>query len=252
MKRFLIIILAAIALAACTKHEFRTEPITYSKTTILPHSATDSLVMNIEIEYPVDMENQEVLAAIQTDLLRTLLDDEVDVKEGKNAVFDYAQKFEQGYLQAFSSDENDSIGVDCWENFITGRVVRLKDNVMSYCDERYVYLGGPHGINSRHFYHYDLSTGKYMTENDFFKEGYEPVLTQLLIDNLIAQYEEFDSVQDINDSDFRTEDIRPNGNFYFTDYEMVYVFNPYEIAPYYVGETEISIDLNELKDIMKE
>lgn len=248
--RILIFGILACLLASCTKHEFRTEQITYNKTTILPSSPSDSLVVNIEIEYPVDMEDTEVLQLIQQDLLRALLDQEVDVAQGEEAVVFYAHKFEEGYLQTFASDKNDSVGVDCWENIITGRVMSVRNNILSYSDERYVFLGGPHGINSRHFYNYDITTGKYLTESDLFKHDYTGKLTDLLIENLIGQYEEFESRDDIVASDFRLEDIKPNGNFYFTEDEMIYVFNPYEIAPYYVGETEIAIPLVQIQDLL--
>ncbi len=241
----------ALMLVSCTKHEFRTEQITYNKTTVLSSSPSDSLIIDIEIEYPVDMVNTEVLPLIQKDLLSALLDQEVKSTNGVQVITDFARQFEQGYLNAFASDSNDSIGYDCWEYDITGRVMNLKDNLLSYSDEQYVFSGGRHGNNQRHFYNYDLKTGKCLTETDIFNEGYETELTQLLIENLIDQYEELETVQDLIKSDFRLEDIRPNGNFYFTEDEMVYVFNPYEIAPYYVGETEIPIPLVQIQDMLR-
>jgi len=45
--------------------------------------------------------------------------------------------------------------------------------------------------------------------------------------------------------------IKPNENFYITDESINYVFNPYEIAPYYMGQTEVVIPFYRLKDILK-
>lgn len=249
--KIFLLSLLVVLFVACDKHDFRTEQITYYNSLHLPHSPSDSLVISIEIEYPVDMQDPEILHRIQTDLLSALLDTEIETVDAQKAVTDYAHNFENGYLEAFKSDENDSIGYDCWENSIIGRVMGMRNDILSYSDERFVFLGGrPHGTNTRHFYNYDITTGQYLTEKDLFKPDYENQLRQLLIDNLIAEYEEFESVEDINRSDFRLEDIRPNGNFYFTDDEMVYVFNPYEIAPYYIGETEISIPLEQVRDFL--
>ena len=249
--KIIFVSLLVLFITACDKHEFRTEQISYNNTTHLPNSPTDSLVVSIEIEYPTDMPEAEALPLIQQDLLRALLDDEVDASDPEKAVIDYAHTFEQGYLMAFGSDVNDSVGYDCWENIITGRIMSMQNNLLSYSDERYVFLGGRRGINTRHFYNYDMTTGQYVVEKDIFKDGFETELQQLLIENLIAQYEEFESIEDINRSDFRLENIRPNGNFYFTEDEMIYVFNSNEIAPSYVGETEISIPLEQVRDMLK-
>jgi hypothetical protein len=47
------------------------------------------------------------------------------------------------------------------------------------------------------------------------------------------------------------ENIVPNGNFYITHESINYVFNPYDIAPYAVGQTEIDILFADLKEILK-
>jgi len=249
-KQLLFCAILALLFASCAKHEFRTEQITYNNSVILPGSINDSLAISIEIEYPVELSNQDVLSKIQKDLLQALLGDEVSSTNGEQEVADYAKRFEQAYLENYRNDQ-DSSGIDCWENVITGRVISISDNMLSYSHEQYVFTGGPHGSNSRHFYNYDLSTGNHLIEKDLFRPNYETILTGLLIDNFIAQSEEFESIEDVMQSDYSIEAIKPNHNFYFTEEELIYVFNPYEIAPYYLGETEISIPLAQVHDLLK-
>jgi hypothetical protein len=55
----------------------------------------------------------------------------------------------------------------------------------------------------------------------------------------------------LNDTDFWVEAIKPNGNFYITDESINYVYNPYEIAPYYMGQTEVVLPFYRLIDILK-
>ncbi len=251
-KNLLFLSILALIVTSCAKHEFRTEQITYNKATVLPNSPNDSLIINIEIEYPTDMENPDVLPLIQKDLLNALLDDnEVQTTDGEKEVLNFAHRIEHGYLETLKDDQNDSLGIDSWEKDIVGRVMSIRNDMLSYSHEDYTFTGGAHGYNSRHFYNYDLKTGRFLTENDIFTAGYETILTGLLIQNFIEQSEEFESVEDIMQSDYSIEYIVPNNNFYFTEEELVYVFNAYEIAPYYRGETEISIPLAQVNDLLK-
>ena len=55
----------------------------------------------------------------------------------------------------------------------------------------------------------------------------------------------------LEDTDFWVYAIKPNGNFYITDESINYVFNPYEIAPYSLGQTEVIIPFYKLKGILK-
>jgi hypothetical protein len=55
----------------------------------------------------------------------------------------------------------------------------------------------------------------------------------------------------LDDTDFWTDSIKPNGNFYITDESINYIFNPYEIAPYYMGITEVSLPYDRLEDLLK-
>lgn len=50
---------------------------------------------------------------------------------------------------------------------------------------------------------------------------------------------------------FGLDAIKPNGNFYITDESINYVFNPYEIAPYYMGQTEVTIPFARIRNILK-
>jgi hypothetical protein len=55
----------------------------------------------------------------------------------------------------------------------------------------------------------------------------------------------------LEDTDYWTDSIKPNGNFYITDESINYVFNPYEIAPYYMGQTEVSLPFSMIKGLLK-
>ena len=66
-----------------------------------------------------------------------------------------------------------------------------------------------------------------------------------------AKGKDADPIMNLEDTDFWTDAIKPNGNFYITDESINYVFNPYEIAPYYMGQTEVTIPFARIRNILK-
>jgi len=118
-------------------------------------------------------------------------------------------------------------------------------------------MGGAHGLETRNYYNFDLKTGKTITENDLFKPNYKAELSELIKKRIVEESKEVKEAKDtepilsLEDTDFWADSIKPNGNFYITDESINYVFNPYEIAPYYIGQTEVTIPFNRLKNILK-
>lgn len=96
-----------------------------------------------------------------------------------------------------------------------------------------------------------MKTGKQITEKDLFKDNYKEFLTELLVNRFIEENKELSSIDDLKKTDYWVDSIRPNDNFYITDEGISYIFNPYEIASYYVGETEIFLPYARLKNILK-
>jgi len=118
-------------------------------------------------------------------------------------------------------------------------------------------MGGAHGLETRNYYNFDLKTGKIISEKDLFKSNYVPELSELIKKRIVEESKEQKDTRDtepimsLEDTDFWADSIKPNGNFYITDEGINYVFNPYEIAPYYMGQTEVSIPFDRLTNILK-
>ena len=123
--------------------------------------------------------------------------------------------------------------------------------ILSYCVERYVYTGGAHGSNFRQFVNYNLQTGEQIDEEQLFAENYQEPLTQLLLQYMVEQNDEIALIQDLQEAGYNVDDIHPNDNFYLAEEGITYVFNPYDIAPYALGETEILIPWSALQNILK-
>ena len=134
---------------------------------------------------------------------------------------------------------------------LAGRIMHCTDKILAYGIERYVYMGGAHGSTVRSFTNYCLKTGAILREKDLFSEGYEAPLRQLLLMNLVEQNEDMQLIEDLQNSDYQVDEIRPNGNFYITEEGITYVFNQYEIAPYAYGEIDIFISNDQLTTLLR-
>ena len=108
-----------------------------------------------------------------------------------------------------------------------------------------------HGNSNRYFYNFDLRNGHILHESDIFIDNYKAPLTELIKQRIVEDNAEIESVADLTEFDFWESEIKPNGNFYISDEGIVYVFNPYEIAPYSTGQTEVTLPYDRLKVLLK-
>jgi hypothetical protein len=140
------------------------------------------------------------------------------------------------------------------EHILDGFSLLNDENIYSYGINRYVFMGGAHGLNTINYYNFNLKTGKLITENDLFLKNTVSKLTELIKLRIIEQSNEDKGIKPIKNlekTDFWIDAIKPNGNFYITDESLNYVFNPYEIGPYYLGITEVQIPYERMKNILK-
>ncbi len=248
-----------LSLAACSaKQTIETEQISYGRSYCLTDACNDSITLQFEIEFPTVLAVDTALTNIQKDLITRLFGPEYSSLSLENAIEKYVSLSYNEYIannRAFAErldDDEDREGdILSEQQSMRGRVVATDNNILTYEVEQYVYMGGAHGINTRYFYNYDMQTGNLIKETDVFKDGYNESLTRIMRQTLIDQSETFSSMQDFIDAGYEFDSIRPNGNFAFTEDAVIYLFNPYEIAPYVYGETEIVMDKSLIKDLLR-
>lgn len=252
-------IMLLLLVQSCQKSSelIETKKYSLSETTCFSDGCTDSMFIQFDIDFPIKAQNKAALKPIQTRLLHDLFGDNYMDMDINDAITNYYQELLTEYKLDYESlikeveSKNDSIE---WrynnEQILTSHVIYCQGNILSYAIERYVYTGGAHGINTRIFLSFDINTGNSLNEEDIFKEGYETDLTPILIDCLIEQYDDMHSVADLQER-YDVNAIQPNNNFYISADGITYIFNPYEIAPYALGETEILIPVEKIKPYLK-
>ncbi len=268
MKKITICLLAMLTLVACQKKQaVETEQITAEETVYLEEqNAEDSLYVHFEIEYPIALENAEALLPIQQSITSHLFGDKYATMHIRDAMQSVIELYTTEYLRnnkmladelslQDAEEENEDMAAGKYSfsevEILTGRVMNVQNGIFSYGMEQYVYTGGAHGVSNRYFYNYDLQNGTLLKEEDIFIEGYEETLADILRHNLVAQNPETQVLDDLYQTEYDVEKIVPNNNFYYTEDGIIYVFNPYEIAPYAYGETEIMISNAELQPLLQ-
>lgn len=266
MKRQSILLLVSILVStfffSCTSKTVKTEEKDLTKRYYLTKDTTKGwLNLDFEVEIPTEFADTTVLNSIRATIIANLFGDEYISQPNDSLVPFFAKELLTDYRENNQPliEELDSTSQYSFNNehTILGFSLLSDKIIYVYGIERYVYMGGAHGLETRNFYNFDLKTGKVITEKDLFKANFESELAKLIKARIVEESKESNEDQkaepiaDLEETDFWTDSIKSNGNFYITDEGINYVFNPYEIAPYYMGQTEVTLPFSRLKSLLK-
>jgi len=258
----LMSILATFLFFSCTQNIIKTQEKDLVKKYFLSNDTSKgALSVDIEVEIPFAFTNKDILKSIRTTIISNLFGDEYISHSNDSLVLlftkDLVADYKENNEPLLSKMDKKNIYSFNNEHVVSGFSLLSDKKIYVYGIERYVYMGGAHGLETRNYYNFDLKTGKTITEKDLFKSNYGAELSELIKKRIVEESKETKDTKDtepiltLEDTDFWADSIKPNGNFYITDESINYVFNPYEIAPYYMGQTEVSIPFNRLKNLLK-
>lgn len=120
---------------------------------------------------------------------------------------------------------------------------------LEYLD--YVYTGGAHGMTKQSFDIFNLKTGVRIIFQDIFKSDTEKRLRDILTSQLRSDRHIPDSVP-LKEAGFFVDVIKPGTNIYLNGSGIGFIYNQYEIAPYFSGISNVFIDYDQLKGMLKE
>ena len=124
--------------------------------------------------------------------------------------------------------------------------------VISVRFEEASFLGGAHGLEIVRLASFDAASGRRLAYGDFFKPGFEREFARLA-------EREFRAVRDIPDSSSLGEagfwieegEFSPPQNMAVGDSALILYYNPYEVAPYAMGPTEVHIPFRILSGLFR-
>ena len=255
-------ILATSIFFSCTQKTIKTKENDFIKKYYLSKDTTKgALSIDIEVEIPVAFVDKDILKLIRNSIVTNLFGEEYLLHSNDSLVQIFTKDLVSDYKENNEPllNEKDSASKYSFDNehVLSGFSLLSDKKIYVYGIERYMYMGGAHGLETRNYYNFDLKTGKTITEKDLYKPNFESELSELIKKRIVEESKENKDSKDaepilsLEDTDFWTDSIKPNGNFYITDESINYVFNPYEIAPYYIGQTEVTIPFNRLKSLLR-
>ena len=119
---------------------------------------------------------------------------------------------------------------------------------LSYMVEIYSFRGGAHGINTMTPVVFDKKTGDIVPEEAFFADGYREPVTALIRAHLPEALEgDEEALAAISDPEL----VGPNGLYEVTRDGVTWYYQPYVIAPYYLGVISITVPWSELKPYVR-
>lgn len=252
-------LLIAIFFVSCKQKTIMT---TENAHTEIYYLATDtakgSLRLNLMVELPVCYHNKIILDSIRNTLITNLFGSDY-LQFGNDSILKIFAATLKNEYKLTNSPLLEQLDSNAFYSFVNehnleGFSLLNDENIYSYGINRYVFMGGAHGLNTLSYLIFDLKNGKQIMESDLYEAGFEETLTSLLKTRIVEQSNEDPNVETIislDDTDYWVDAIKPNNNFYITDESINYVFNPYEIAPYYMGITEVIIPFDRIKEILK-
>lgn len=167
------------------------------------------------------------------------------------AVEQYADDYTRTYrsdlesmYQEETQEQTDDSGIPAWYNYyksLTGHVQLYHKHLLVYCLDYQEYTGGAHGIYATTYLNLDLHTLAPLRLNDLFTGDYEEALTdllwnQLMADNHVATREELEEM-----GYGIIGNLEPTENFCLGAEGITFLYNVYEIAPYVMGQTAITL-----------
>ena len=216
--------------------------------------------VTLNFTYAEKTSNPALKDSINRNLLRDLLGygyENMPVKQALDSFkTDYIKNYKDEMTQLlegeseFSFDENS--GIFNYSKDLKCRMIYNANDIITFRADVYEYTGGAHGLSNSFLFNFDVKNGQRIRLNDIFTKNYEEKLDEMLIQQLLKDNE----VSDIKELEelgyFVTSPIFPTDNFYFDDKNIIFLYNPYEIAPYAMGSTEIKLPIKELTFLMKE
>ncbi len=216
-----------------------------------------SLNIDLNVDIPTEYRDFKILQNIKTDIYMVLFGETYNLIDAESALDLYAEDLSKEYIENNSSFA-EKVSKESFLGFnqsiiLEGFSLLSDERIYSYGVKRFVDFGGAHPIQIRNYYNFDIKSGVLITENEIFKDDFYDELAQILQQNFMSRFDTKNANKDSpQSSDYSISDIRPNGNFYVNDQAICYIYNPYEIAAYYLGDTEISLPYDEIKHLMKE
>lgn len=199
----------------------------------------------VEIEIPYFSGDKKSFTVINDEILQQVSSLISFAETGEQ--FENYEELMQNFIQSYEKIKTDFPNEPIpWEAKIDVDAERLSKQLVNVTYDFYTFTGGAHGNYGKISQFYDLETGKTVPVKQLFVNysGFEKMVKNKFY--AIYKLNEGDSLEE---KGFMFEDNRfyLSDNIMISDDEVEVYYNPYEIAPYANGATELKFTFDEVK-----
>lgn len=143
-----------------------------------------------------------------------------------------------------------------WYNYeyeITSTLTEGKDSIWNYAVTTYENTGGAHPNTWSHWVNVDATSGKSLSKKDVFVRGTDEKICQLILPQLLAEAnrklntDTLTCVAGLQEVGMLLEtDLYVPDNFLLGKDGVTFLYNRYDIAPYYMGAFELTVPYQEI------
>ena len=258
MRKFAILTLFLLLLTACRKTDETAlifDSVTADESVKLSNDeASPSCNVHIQMHYATD-ENGDRAQIVNNIIEKRLLNmsDLPFAHAVDSFASHYTQSYQKNLLPMYNQDRADESKRKWYEYhyIIDTETVVGRRNTTVYTANIDYYEGGAHSISQCVILNFVNKSGHLLDLEDIFMPGYEQSLNDRLREALCEKVN-VRNVRELHNKGYLfSMDIFPATNFIINDETITFVYNPYEIASYDKGSTELTLALADLRTILR-
>lgn len=155
-----------------------------------------------------------------------------------------------GFIRSYEQISDEIGGEFPWMLSMHLNKEYLSDKLLSLHLNSETYTGGAHGYNGNYYLHFDPQTGEKADVYSFISDTV--ALKNLLVKNFKAQYKLKDSavMSDAGLFDMYDKTLPLPRELAFSSQGLIAIYNPYDIAPFSEGTIVVTLNDDEVKQIV--
>ncbi len=135
-----------------------------------------------------------------------------------------------------------------WTIETKGKVLLKGKNAATIQLDNFTYTGGAHPNSFRHLINFDTHSGKVLMLEDLITDL---DILKILVENRFREHHGLSSDANLNEAGFFWDkEFDLAANFGLTESGLYFYYNPYEIAAYVFGATELMLPYDDLRGIL--
>lgn len=219
-----------------------------------------SIKISLSMQYPVRSQNQSVLDSLQRLIMASVTANPGQAQQNpeeamRNFIMQKIAEYrmlESDYEDASPETRGNDFNYSFSNEYMgEERNVFNRDGIFCFSNRAYSFTGGAHGLETVVHKCVDLNNGTVITPKDLFTgDDAELFLTTLILEKL-AEMQKVKSPEKLEEIGFfDVSSIKPGDNFFLNEKGITFVYNPYEIAAYYLGILEVFIPYGDITAIL--